>query len=206
MIGRLEGVLREKQPTRVLVDVGGVGYEIQVPLSTFAALPDAGKVVALRIHTHVREDAFQLFGFASSVERRVFELLLTASRVGPKLALTVLSGIEPVGLVDAIREGDVGTLTSVPGIGRRMAERIVVELRERAAELPRESGAPAPVRTPEAASDPAEEQLEQILSALSHLGVARPQAERAARRALEELPEDEPIESLIRTALRSMSR
>jgi Holliday junction DNA helicase RuvA len=103
MIGRLEGVLREKQPTRVLVDVGGVGYEIQVPLSTFAALPDAGKVVALRIHTHVREDAFQLFGFASSVERRVFELLLTASRVGPKLALTVLSGIEPVGLVDAIR-------------------------------------------------------------------------------------------------------
>jgi Holliday junction DNA helicase RuvA len=205
MIGRLEGVLREKRPTRVLIDVAGVGYEVSVPLSTFAVLPDEGKVVSLRIHTHVREDALVLFGFSSVREREVFELLLLASRVGPKLALTVLSGIDANDLVTAIRDGQVAVLQSVPGIGRRMAERIVVELRDRVAELAITPEGPSTDREPrsEAASEGA---LDEILSALSNLGVSRAQAERSARSALTELGPEAPIEGLIRTALRGLAR
>jgi Holliday junction DNA helicase RuvA len=204
MIGRLEGVLREKRPTSVLIDVAGVGYEVLVPLSTFADLPDAGKVVSLRIHTHVREDAFLLFGFRTAREREVFELLLLASRVGPKLALTVLSGIDADELVVAIRDAEVAMLQSVPGIGKRMAERIVVELRDKVAELaiPNE----APSRGSDPRGDPADDCLDEILSALSNLGVARAQAERSARSALAELGPDAPIEGLIRTALRGLAR
>jgi Holliday junction DNA helicase RuvA len=206
MIGRLEGVLREKSPTQVVVDVGGVGYELSIPLSTFAALPDEGKVVALRVHTHVREDAFQLFGFARSLEREAFELLLHANRVGPKLALTALSGIEAEELVQAIQGGDVAVLQGVPGIGRRMAERIVVELRERAAELAARAvrrggeGARASRATGEDAL------VEQVVSALVNLGVAKQEAERAARQALEDLGAGEAVEALIRAALRGLSR
>lgn len=205
MIGRLEGVLREKRPTSVLVDVAGVGYEVLVPLSTFAELPDEGKVVALRIHTHVREDALVLFGFRSAREREVFELLLLASRVGPKLALTVMSGIDADELVQAIHDGEVAVLQSVPGIGRRMAERIVVELRDRVAEI---AAAPErPARRPVSGSEASSEAcLEEILSALVNLGVARPQAERAAQSALGELGTEAPIEGLIRTALRGLAR
>jgi Holliday junction DNA helicase RuvA len=204
MIGRLEGVLREKRPTSVLIDVAGVGYEVLVPLSTFADLPDAGKVVSLRIHTHVREDAFLLFGFRTAREREVFELLLLASRVGPKLALTVLSGIDANELVAAIRDAEIAMLQSVPGIGKRMAERIVVELRDKVAELAtRDEG---PSRGSDPRGDPAEGRLDEILSALSNLGVARAQAERSARSALAELGTDAPIERLIRTALRGLAR
>jgi Holliday junction DNA helicase RuvA len=206
MIGRLEGVLREKSPTQVVVDVGGVGYELSIPLSTFAALPDEGKVVALRVHTHVREDAFQLFGFARSLEREAFELLLHANRVGPKLALTALSGIEAEELVQAIQGGDVAVLQGVPGIGRRMAERIVVELRERASELAaravRRGGEGA--RVSRASGEDA--LVEQVVSALVNLGVAKQEAERAARQALEDLGAGEAVEALIRAALRGLSR
>jgi Holliday junction DNA helicase RuvA len=204
MIGRLEGVLREKGPTQVVVDVGGVGYELAIPLSTFAALPDEGKVVALRVHTHVREDALLLFGFARALEREAFELLLHANRVGPKLALTALSGIEAEELVRAIQEGDVAVLQGVPGIGRRMAERIVVELRERAGELAaRAAAGEARAARPANAEDAL---AEQVLSALANLGVAKPQAERAARQALDELGAGAPVEALIRAALRGLSR
>jgi Holliday junction DNA helicase RuvA len=119
----------------VLVDVNGVGYEVFIPFSTFAALPDVGKTVALRIHTHAREGALQLFGFATAVERTAFELLLRASRVGPKLAQTVLSGIEPADLLQAIRDGNAAPLRAVPGVGAKMADRILVELRDRVDEL-----------------------------------------------------------------------
>ncbi len=207
MIGRLEGVLREKRPTQVVVDVGGVGYELSIPLSTFAVLPDEGKVVSLRVHTHVREDAFLLFGFQSALEREAFELLLHANRVGPKLALTTLSGIDAEELVQAIQEGDVGVLQGVPGIGRRMAERIVVELRERAQELAARAlarqGEGARAARPASGEDAL---LEQVLSALMNLGVAKPQAERAARQALDELGAGEPVQGLIRAALRGLSR
>jgi Holliday junction DNA helicase RuvA len=205
MIGRLEGLLREKRPTSVLIDVGGVGYEVLVPLSTFADLPDEGKVVSLRIHTHVREDAFVLFGFRSAREREVFELLLLASRVGPKLALTVLSGIDAKDLVTAIRDGEAAVLQSVPGIGRRMAERIVVELRDRVAELAAAHDGASADREPRP-EVPSEGALDEILSALSNLGVSRAQAERSARSALAELGPEAPIEGLIRTALRGLAR
>jgi Holliday junction DNA helicase RuvA len=205
MIGRLEGVLREKRPTQVVVDVGGVGYELAIPLSTFAALPDEGKVVALRVHTHVREDALLLYGFARALEREAFELLLHANRVGPKLALTALSGLDAEELVRAIQEGDVAVLQAVPGIGRRMAERIVVELRERAGEI--RAHAPPGEEARAARPGSAEEALaEQVLSALGNLGVAKPQAERAARQALDDLGAGAPVEALIRAALRGLSR
>jgi Holliday junction DNA helicase RuvA len=191
----------------IVVDVHGVGYELAIPLSTFAALPDEGKIVALRVHTHVREDALLLYGFASALEREAFELLLHANRVGPKLALTALSGIEAADLVRAIQEGELGALQGVPGIGRRMAERIVVELRERAGEV----ASRAALREGEASraarpAGPEEALLEQVLSALMNLGVAKPQAERAAHRALEELGAGEAVQALIRAALRELSR
>jgi Holliday junction DNA helicase RuvA len=208
MIGRLEGVLRERTPTRVLVDVGGVGYQVLIPLSTFGVLPDEGKVVALHVHTHVREDAIVLFGFGSARERAAFELLLHASRVGPKLALTVLSGIGPEDLGTAIRSGDAAVLQSVSGVGRRMAERIVVELRDRVDEWLAPTGESASLRRASSTRpmDPQERVLEQILSALSNLGVARAQAERVSRETLAELGMEQSIESLVRATLRRLSR
>jgi Holliday junction DNA helicase RuvA len=184
-----------------------VGYELAIPLSTFAALPDEGKLVALRVHTHVREDALLLYGFGRALEREAFELLLHANRVGPKLALTALSGIEAEELVRAIQDGDVAVLQGVPGIGRRMAERIVVELRERASELAARAAAREGQGARAARPASAEDALvEQVLSALGNLGVPKPQAERAARQALDDLGAGAPVEGLIRSALRGLSR
>ena len=139
MIARVEGTLRERTPVRVVIDVQGVGYEVHIPLSTFTALPDEGKTVALHTHTVAREDALLLYGFATLYEKEVFQLLLRANRVGPKLAQTILSGIEPASLVAALRDGEVTALKRVPGVGAKTAERMVVELRDRAQEL---TGAP----------------------------------------------------------------
>ena len=201
MIARLEGVLRVKEPTRVVVDVNGVGYEALVPLSTFARLPDEGKTVALRIRTHLRDDALQLFGFATEAERLAFELLLHANRVGPKLAQTILSGIEAEDLVAAIRDENVGVLRGVPGIGAKTAERIVVELRDRVQALPPMGGGPAP-----AAAPAVPQARDQLVSALVNLQVTRAQAERVVERVIAECGEDAPIESLVRVALRSLAR
>ncbi len=205
MIGRLEGVLREKTPARLLVDVGGVGYEVWIPLSTFTELPDEGKVVALRIHTHVREDAIQLFGFASSRERSVFELLIRISGIGPRLAIGVLSGIAPDRLLQAARAADVATLRGVPGIGPKTAERIVMELRERASELLRSEELGATSGSPDAlaAGGPA---AEQALSALLNLGYPRPQAQRVVEEAVAEVGDGAALEALVRAALRRLSR
>jgi Holliday junction DNA helicase RuvA len=203
MIAWLEGVLREKAPTRIVVDVQGVGYELLIPLSTFGELPDPGKTVSLQVHTHVREDALQLFGFASALERATFELLIKASRVGPKLAQTILSGISARVLVGAIRDGEVGVLRSVPGIGAKMAERIVVELRDRAGEL---CGAKLGPET-SASADPSRGssvERDQVLSALVNLGYPRARAERVSDAAAEEAGEGASIETLIRIALRRL--
>ncbi len=202
MIARLEGVLLERAPTRVVIDVRGVGYEVLVPLSTFAALPDEGKTVALHVHTHAREGALQLFGFATAVERTAFELLLRASRVGPKLAQTVLSGIDPEGLLRAIRAGDGAPLRAVPGVGAKMADRILVELRDRADELElalRASGRGAPT-----AAAAAPEAREQALSALTNLGYPKQQAERALEGA--DVAEDADVEHWVRAALKRLAR
>jgi Holliday junction DNA helicase RuvA len=199
VIGRLEGQLHEKEPTRVVIDVAGVGYEVAIPLSTFTALPDPGKRVALRIHTHVRENALQLFGFATELERDVFELLLHASRVGPKLAQTVLSGLDARRVLDAIRGGDAAALRAVSGVGAKTAERMVVELRDRARERFGADGA--------APSEPVEHEARaQLLSALVNLQVPRSQAERIVEEVLAERGEDAPIEALVRAALPRLSR
>ena len=203
MIAWVEGVLRERAPTRVVVDVRGVGYEIHVPLSTFAALPDEGKTVSLRIYTHAREGALQLFGFASADERTAFELLLRASRVGPKLAQTVLSGISPSALLEAIRGGNTAALRAVPGVGPKMADRILVELRDRADELAASLSADASGPSKLSAGDAARGQA---LSALLNLGYPKSQAERILMDAEEELGEDGSVEAYVRAALRRLSR
>ncbi len=205
MIAHLEGVLRGLSPTRVIVDVGGVGYEVHVPLSTFSELPDVGKTVALHVYTHAREGAIQLFGFHTPAERAAFDLLLRASRVGPRLAQTVLSGITPAELLEAIRGNKVTVLRGVPGIGTKMAERILVELRDRADELAAVLGSAG--ETPRTAATPAVEPLrEQTLSALLNLGYARAQAERALEIAAEETGDDATLENLVRASLRQLSR
>jgi Holliday junction DNA helicase RuvA len=202
MIARLEGLLIERSPTRVVIDVGGVGYEALIPLSTFSRLPDEGKTVALRIHTHVREDALQLFGFATELERAAFGLLLHASRVGPKLAQTILSGIDAAVLVRAIERGDVATLRSVPGVGAKLAERIVVELRDRVAELVEIERAPAaaPARRDE------DGRRSELVSALVNLQTPRPKAERVAEDVVGERGAQAPIEELVRAALQRLAR
>jgi Holliday junction DNA helicase RuvA len=197
MIARVEGLLREKSATRVLVDVNGVGYELFIPLSTYTQLPDEGKTVALHVHTHVREDALQLYGFATPYEKAVFEMLLRASRIGPRLAQTILSGIAPEGLVDAIRDGAVRVLRGVPGVGPKMAERIIVELRDRVSEL---VGLPSG----SAGAGRADDVHEQVLSALLNLGVGRAQAERVVDGALEELGAGAALEALIRASLKRL--
>src|SRR5439155_2841559 len=127
VIAYLRGRILEKHPNRIVVDVNGVGYEVAVPLSTFYELGDVGADVSLRIHTHVREDALALYGFASMLEQDLFERLIGVSGIGPKLALAVLSGIEPLELVQAIERGDLARLTAIPGVGKKTSERIVLE-------------------------------------------------------------------------------
>jgi len=194
LIARLEGALVEKKPEGVVLDVHGVGYEVRVPLSTFFELPDEGKTVRLQIHTHVREDALQLYGFGSELERVLFRLLIAASGVGPKLALGILSGL-PVGrLLTALRAGDVVALTRIPGVGKKTAERLAIDLREKALALEAVS------RSERAAAPEASAAAE---SALVNLGYPRPHAERAVRRALELAPEGSSLETLIKEALRA---
>jgi Holliday junction DNA helicase RuvA len=206
MIARLEGVLRELGPTRIVVDVGGVGYELNIPLSTFAELPDVGKTVALHVHTHAREGAIQLFGFYAATERAAFELLLRASRVGPKLAQTILSGISPADLLAAIRTGNVNALRAAPGVGTKMAERMLVELRDRVHELA------AMVQPGESELADAGETAptvlirEQTLSALLNLGYPKAQAERALAGAEGEAGSGTTLETLVRVTLRRLAR
>ena len=204
MIARVEGELLERTPTRVVIDVRGVGYEVFVPLSTFAALPDEGKTVALRIHTHMREGTIQLFGFATEVEKTAFELLLRASRVGPKLAQTVLSGIDPVDLLQAIRDGNTAPLRAVPGVGAKVADRILLELSDRAGELEAAVRASGAVPTPNAAASP--ESHEQALSALLNLGYPKQQADRALADLGAELEPDADVETWLRAALKRLAR
>ena len=209
MIAYLAGVLREKTPSRVVIDVAGVGYEVFVPLSTFTELPDDGKTVALRVHTHVRDDAIALYGFLGARERTAFELLIRTSGIGPKLALGILSGMEPERLLSAVANADVEALRRIPGVGVKTAERIVVELRERAAQLVPESGAQAAGRRGRASTggaDPSGELQEQALSALLNLGYTRPQAQRVLEEAANEAGADLALESLLRSALRRLSR
>jgi Holliday junction DNA helicase RuvA len=204
MIGHLEGVLREKTPTRAVVMVGGVGYELHLSLATFGALPDEGKPVSLRIHTHVRDDAIQLFGFHTDLERALFEQLIRTSGVGPKLAQAVLSGMPPRDLLAALAREDVAALKGIPGIGTKTAQRLLVDLRDRVGELAA-AAALDPGATPRPAG--AADAFEEVVSALVNLGSARARAERVAREVADELGgADTPIEDWIRGALRRLSK
>jgi Holliday junction DNA helicase RuvA len=180
LIGRLAGVLEEKSPDRVVLDVGGVGYELRVSLSTFALLPEAGTQARLFVHTHLREDALTLYGFATGAERFLFERLLSVSGVGPRIAIQLLSGLDPDQLRAAIRNGEVTALARVPGIGRKTAERIVVDLREKL-DPDRRAGA----RQTGAAAGPGSEGAIEadVLSALINLGYPARDAERAVEAA-----------------------
>src|ERR1700694_1439195 len=151
MIAFLRGTLLEKHPNQVIVDTGGVGYDVQIPVSTFSALPDAGLEVKLRIYTHVREDALLLFGFATADEKTIFEKLISISGIGPKLAITVLSGLATPDLLSAIRTGAVQTLVRIPGVGKKTAERIVLELKEKLDMLAGGVPSTATAKTPAAA-------------------------------------------------------
>ena len=174
MIGSLRGKLIDKRPNAVLVDVGGVGYQVQIPLSTFAALGALHSEATLLIHTHVREDQFNLFGFFSAREKQCFELLISASGVGPSLALKILSGMGVEELVPAIRKADLAQLVRIPGVGRKTAERIVVELRDKL----------AAVDVPEAGKPATRTQLESdVSSALVNLGYDERSVERAIEQA-----------------------
>src|ERR1019366_6136228 len=190
MIGSLRGKLIEKRPNQVLLDVGGVGYLVQIPLSTFAGLGALHEEATLLIHTHVREDQFNLFGFFTAREKHCFELLISASGVGPSLALKILSGMGIEELVPAIRKGDLAQLVRIPGVGRKTAERMVVELRDKLAAVDvRETGKPA-----------TRSQLESdVASALVNLGYDARSVEKAIEKA--GLAADTDFEKLLRAAL-----
>jgi len=180
MIAFLRGKLLEKHPNQVIVETSGVGYDVMIPVSTFSTLPDAGAEVALRIHTHVREDALALFGFLTSEEKALFEKLISVSGIGPTLAIKVLSGIATAAIIDAIRGGHVEQLVRIPGVGKKTAERMVLELKDKLEGL---GGGVAPASI-SARSEPALSGIEQdVLSALLNLGCQRSAAEAAVRKA-----------------------
>ena len=180
MIARLTGTLVQKSPGRLVVDTHGVGYDVLVPLSTFYVLGEEGTEIALRIHTHVREDVLALYGFATSLEQDLFERLITISGIGPKLALSALSGMEPPDLVRAIKAQDIARLTSIPGIGKKTAERIGLELKDR---LPTSLQAAADAAKPAA---PGDQLRADLLSALLNLGYQRQAAEKAIENELKD--------------------
>jgi Holliday junction DNA helicase RuvA len=196
MIGQLRGRLTDKRPNQVLVDVGGVGYVVQIPLSSYAALGELHTEVTLLIHTHVREDALALYGFLSSREKHLFEMLLSASGVGPSLALKILSGMSVEELVPAIRGNDLGRLTKIPGVGRKTAERMVVELKDKLDAVTVEVERPA-------ASSPAGIDAD-VVSALVNLGYEARAAESAVSDARRETV-GANFEKLLRASLQSLS-
>jgi Holliday junction DNA helicase RuvA len=179
MIASLRGALLEKRPNQIIVDVHGVGYDVVIPISTYSSLPDTGAEVSIRIHTHVREDAIALFGFLTADEKMLFEKLISVSGIGPKLGITVLSGLAASDLTNAIRSGDIQKLTRIPGVGKKTAERIVLELRDK---VDLAAGAATPVSTEK--STPFTDIEYDVLSALINLGCQRPAAETAIRKAV----------------------
>jgi Holliday junction DNA helicase RuvA len=193
----LAGTLLEKHLQRLVVDVGGVGYDVHVPLSTIYATGEPGSAVRLRVHTHVTDDAIRLFGFQTTLELTLFERLISVSGIGPRVALAVLSGIEPAELVRALRGGDLVRLTRIPGVGRKTAERLVLELKDR---LPSE----VPGDEPEV-PDPGDDLRSDVLSALVNLGYQRNAVEKTVDKVLK-AGEADDFESVLRAVLRELAR
>lgn len=197
MIAHLRGRIFDKQPNRIIVDVNGVGYDVAVPLSTFYGLGEAGADITLRIHTHVREDALLLYGFATRLEQELFERLISVSGIGPKVGLSVLSGIETSELIKAIQRSDLARLTAIPGVGKKTAERIVLELKDR---LP----LAAHTQSADGGSVEPSDLKDDVLSALVNLGYQRTLAEKAVDVAIKRDAGD--FEQTLRQALREVAR
>jgi Holliday junction DNA helicase RuvA len=196
MIAHLRGILLTKHPNQVVVETAGVGYEVNISVPTFSELPPIGADVALHIHTHVREDLFALYGFLRPAEKQLFEKLITVSGIGPKLAITILSGMAADELSGAIRGNDLARLTKIPGIGRKTAERMVLELRDK---LPESVGTSAP-------AVPAMSTMEEdVLSALLNLGYQRPAAEKALGSVIEN-GKSRSFDAMFREALAGLSK
>ncbi len=196
MIASLQGVLREKKPTEILLEVGGVGYGVSIPLSTFERLGETGSTVRLLTHLVVREDLLQLYGFLSAEERETFRLLMSVTGIGPRMAQGILSGIGVADLQEAISRGDLSALTAIPGVGRKLAERLVVELRDKLGKLARAGDAPGS-GVPGASGN-----REEAILALISLGYNRPTAERAVAAAIKNDPSCAgSLQSLIKSAI-----
>jgi holliday junction DNA helicase RuvA len=200
MIARLSGILIEKSATQCVVDVSGTGYRVVVPLTTFYELPDVGQPVVIHIHTHVREDAIHLYGFHAQEEREVFQLMISVSGIGPKLAVNILSGIAAGELVRAVTEGDLKRLTGIPGVGKKTAERMILELKDKAAKLGRETspGGTVVVKTGAQIQDDA-------LSALVNLGYKGSAVKEVVDRIMREAPEPPSLDRLLKQALRVLA-
>lgn len=205
MIGRLQGILLSKGEAEVLLDVQGVGYEVEVPASTLYQLPDPGQALVLHTHFVVREDAQQLYGFLELRERSLFRLLLKVNGVGPKLALALMSGIDSARLAAAVARDDVGALTKIPGVGRKTAERLIIELRDKLAHWEQDHGeAPQPLAKPVR-----QDSFQEAEQALIALGYKPQEASRAvvhAANQLEEAGQQQGTEQLVRLALKSLAR
>lgn len=196
MIARLTGKLTAKAPEEIILDVGGVGYHVFIPLSTFYELPDRGEVLTLHIHTAFRENALELYGFLTLKEKAMFRMLLGVSKIGPKLAQNILSGISADELTTAIISGNILKLNSIPGIGKKTAERMVLELKDK---VPKVQAAEQ-----ETVTAPAEI-FDDALSALLNLGYKRPESERTVKRALHEIGRDGQLEDIIRLSLKYLT-
>jgi len=194
MIAHLRGRLISKRPGQTIVEAGGVGYDVAISVPTFSELPAVGSEVALHIHTHVREDALALYGFLRAEEKQLFEKLITVSGIGPKLAITILSGMATADMVGAIRANDFARLTKIPGVGRKTAERMCVELRDKLEGF----GAPQPVATHSAVE-------EDVISALTNLGYQRAVAAKALERAAQSAGRDN-FDAIFRAALGALSK
>ena len=200
MIAHIQGLLHFKSPEYLVIDVDGIGYQVHVPLSTFYDLPQVGSTVSLHIHTHVREDALQLYGFQSPEEKALFVRLMSISGIGPRLAVNILSGISPAELVESLGHNNLARLISIPGVGRKTAERIMLELRDKLTALAPSHDATAPAKT---AAD--EAMNEDALSALLNLGYKKGVAQQAIENARKRLEGEVTLETLLKESLRALA-
>ena len=206
MIAHLTGTLLAKQATSVILDVGGVGYEVTIPVTTFYGMEDEGAQVRLRIHTHVREDTLQLFGFRTARERELFQLLISVSGIGPKSGIAMLSGMSADEIITAIRTNNLARLTSIPGVGKKTAERLVLDLRDKMAALSSPALEEQFAAATSAGTAAGEDALrEDALSALTNLGYQRAAAEKAIAHATQE-GGDLSVEVILRRSLRTLSK
>lgn len=198
MIAQIRGVLLQKHPGSVIVEAGGIGYQLYISLSTFYELREVGETVLLHAHTHVREDAFQLFGFSTPLERELFRILIGVSGIGPKLAMNILSGISPPELLRSLEGRDVDRLLSVPGIGHKTAERMLLDLQEKAKKIK------SHWELPEREKPPVDDMAEDVISALVNLGYKKNQAEKAVQSTIQKNPEAS-LEQALKESLKALA-